>query len=206
MSDIRLNLINRSNDRNNSSIVIFQKNEATSFGELAVAWQVVNNLGQGWNHPFVYPMEMSVSASDSWGNYSPQKSAVNGQQFQVVRDPSGDILKYASQSSSQNEVEVLNALDKGAINANVYRDGKLLATKTSVAPGQKAVFQFRPTIWIGVVSQIEQGELINTAILQQVNTELSLFGIASADILMTGGGPGPSSTAFEFTLQNILYA
>ncbi|MGN7824011.1 hypothetical protein ACTJJB_28055 [Chitinophaga sp. 22536] len=206
MTDIRLNLINRSNDRNNSSIVIFQRNEATSFNELAVAWQVVRNLGQGWNHPFSYPMEMSVSASDSWGNYSPLKAAVNGQQFQVVRDPSGDILKYAGQATSQNEVEILNALDLGAVNANVYRDGKLLATKTAIAPGQKATFQFRPTIWIGVVSQVVEGQLINSAILQQINTELSLFGIASADIVMTGGGPGASSTPFEFTLQNILYA
>ncbi|NLR68446.1 hypothetical protein HGH92_29330 [Chitinophaga varians] len=206
MTDIRLNLINRSNDRNNSSIVIFQRNEATSFNELAVAWQVVRNLGQGWNHPFSYPMEMSVSASDSWGNYSPLKAAENGQQFQVVRDPSGDILKYAGQATSQNEVEILNALDLGAVNANVYRDGKLLATKTAIAPGQKATFQFRPTIWIGVVSQVVEGQLINSAILQQINTELSLFGIASADIVMTGGGPGASSTPFEFTLQNILYA
>lgn len=206
MADIKLNLINRSNDRNNSRIVIFQRNEATSFNELAVAWQVITNLGQGWNHPFSYPMEMAVSGSDSWGNYSPLKTAVNGQQFQVVRDPSGDILRYAGPSTDQNEVEVLNALDQGAVNANVYRDGKLLATKTSIAPGQKATFQFRPTIWIGVVSQVVEGQLINSAILQQINTELSLFGIASADIVMTGGGPGPNSTPFEFTLQNILYA
>ncbi|MBC9910282.1 hypothetical protein [Chitinophaga varians] len=206
MADIKLNLINRSNDRNNSSIVIFQRNEATSFNELAVAWQVVKNLGQGWSHPFAYPMGMAVAASDSWGNYSPLKAAENGQQFQVVRDPSGDILKYTGQATSQNEVEVLNALDQGAVNANVYRDGKLLATKTAIAPGQKATFQFRPTIWIGVVSQVEEGQLINSAILQQINTELSLFGIASADIVMTGGGPGASSTPFEFTLQNILYA
>lgn len=206
MADIKLNFINDSNDKNNSEIVIFQKNEATSYEEIAVAWRVIENCGQGWNHPFTYPMDMFVSASDSWGNYSPQKGASNGQQFSVVVDPSGDILKYTGQSTNQNEVEVLNALEIGAIDANVYKDGRLLATKTSVAPGQKAVFQFKPTIWIGVVSQIEEGEVMNSAILSQINTELSLFGIKSADIVMTGGGPGPNSTPFTFTLQNILYA
>ena len=37
--DIQLNFINNSNDVNNSEIVIFQKNVATDFDELAVAWQ-----------------------------------------------------------------------------------------------------------------------------------------------------------------------
>jgi hypothetical protein len=114
---------------------------------------------------------------------------------------SGDTLRLAGLASSTNEVEVLNAREKGAINANVYKAGRLLATKTSVAPGQKAVFEFKPTIWIGVASQVEEGEMINSAILSNINTEISLFGIRSADIIMTGGGPGASSTPFKFTLQ-----
>jgi hypothetical protein len=100
----------------------------------------------------------------------------------------------------------LNALELGAVDANVYKCGRLLASKTGVAPGQKATFQFRPTIWIGVASQVEQGEVMNSAILSQINTELSLFGIKNADVVMTGGGPGPNSTPFKFTLENIQYA
>ena len=48
-STIQLNLINNSNDTNNSQIVIFQKNVATSFNEIAVAWQVIQDCGQGDN-------------------------------------------------------------------------------------------------------------------------------------------------------------
>jgi len=206
MPDIKLNFVNSSNDRNNSDILIFQKNEATAYEEIAVAWRVIKYCGQNWNHPFTYPMQMCVSASDSWGNFSPQKGAANGQQFSVIENASGDILQYSGSASSQNEVEVLNALNVGAVDANIYKDGRLLATKTGIAPGQKAVFQFKPTIWIGVVSQVVEGEVINSAILSQINTEISLFGIRSADIVMTGGGPGPTSTPFVFTLQNIVYA
>jgi hypothetical protein len=206
MGDISLNFINDSNDRNNSEIVIFQKNEATSFEEIAVAWKVIENCGQGWNHPFVYPMQMSVCASDSWGNFSQQLNATNGQLFSVVEDPSGDILKYTGQSASTTEVDVLNALAMGAIDAKIYKDNRLLATKTSIAPGQKAVFEFKPAIWIGVVSQVVEGQLMNSAILSQINTEISLFGLKSANIVMTGGGPGPGSTPFTFTLQNMVYA
>lgn len=206
MADIKLLFVNDSNDRNNSEIVIFQKNEATSFEEIAVAWKVIENCGQGWSHPFTYPMEMSVAASDSWGNYSQQKGASNGQQFSVIEDSSGDILKYTGQASSKNEIEVLNALQMGAIDANIYKAGRLLATKTNVSPGQKAVFEFKPTIWIGVVSQIEEGQVMNSAILSQINTEISLFGIKSATISMTGGGGGSTATAFVFTLEDIVYA
>ena len=206
MSDIKLNFINNSNDKNNSKIVIFQKNENTSFGELAVAWRVIQNCGQGWNHPFTYPMTMTIAVSDSWGNFSQQQWASNGQKFSVQQDTSGDILKSAGASSAMNEVELVNELAIGAVNANIYKDGKLLATKTGIAPQQKAVFQFRPTLWIGVASEIEEGKVINSAILSEINTEIALFGLQSADIVLNGGGPGADSTPFRFTLQNIVYA
>ena len=48
-------------------------------------------------------------------------------------------------------------------------------------------------IWIGVVSQIEQGQVMNSAILSDINTEISLLGISRADIVMRGGGAGAVS-------------
>ena len=205
--DIKLNFINKSNDKNNSQIVIFQKNTNTDFDELAVAWKVIQNCGQESNHPFVFPMSMSVSASDSYGNYTPQQNAENGQLFTMSLKTSGDELKVETGTgTSVTEVQVLNKLARGAIAASIYKDGKMLATKTSIAPDQKAVFEFKPKIYIGAASQIVEGQVMNSAIISNINTELSLLGIASADIVMTGGGPGPSSTAFEFTLENVVMA
>ncbi len=204
--DIQLNFINQSNDANNSQIVIFQKNVATDFDELAVAWQVIQNCGQGDNHPFVFPMTMAVGGSDSYGNYTPQLPAQNGQLFTMQYTPSGDKLNQTGAGTSMTEVQVLNGLQQGAINASIYKAGKMLATKTSIAPAQKAVFQFKPTIWIGVASQIVQGQVMNSAIISNINTELSLLGIASADIVMTGGGPGQYSTPFQFNLDNVVMA
>jgi hypothetical protein len=78
-----------------------------------------------------------------------------------------------------------------------------VASKTGIAPGQKAVFEFQPKIYIGVVSQVQEGDAMNSAIISQINTQISLFGITSADIVMRGGGPGPSSTPFYFSLENV---
>ena len=201
--DIRLNFINRSDDANNSEVVVFQRNIAAGFEELVVAWLVIRYCGQGDNHPFLFPTTMQVAASDSYGNYTPHLDAHIGQLFQMVLTPSGDQLLLAGSATSPHEVQMLNALSRGAINASIYKDGKLLAVTTSIAPQQQAAFAFKPTIWIGVVSQIEQGRIMNSAIISTVNTELNLQGIASADIVMTGGGPGADATPFAFSLENI---
>lgn len=204
MEKIKLNFINKSNDTNNSSVVIFQQNAAEDFGETAIAWQVIQNCGRLDNHPFVYPFNFQVAAGDSYGNYTPQLTAYEGQAFDMITSTSGDILQLSTvPSTSATEVEIRNNLNRGAISANCYRDGKLIATKRGLAPSQKAVFEFQPRIYIGVVSQIEEGDVMNSAIISQINTEINLFGITSADIVMTGGGPGAESTAFNFTLENI---
>jgi hypothetical protein len=204
--DIQLNFINKSNDLNNSQIVIFQKNIAAGYNELSVAWLVIENCGLGDNHPFLYPEGMKVSASDSYGNYTPQLDANPGDSFAVTRTGSGDQLVQSGSATYATEVQVVNQLNQGAMNASIYKYGSVLATKTSVAPGQMAAFEFKPTIWIGAVSQVVQSQPMDSSIVQAVNTELSLLGIASADIVMTGGGPGKNSTPFQFSLQNIQMA
>ena len=152
-------------------------------------------------------MAVSVFASGAWGNYTAPQLAPEGSAFQMVLTTSGDVMKPASNpASSPQEIEVQNNLEQGAISAYCYRDGSVCAMKRNLAPGQKAVFEFKPTIWVGVASQITQGQVMNSAIISNINTEISLLGIASADIVMTGGGPGASSTPFQFNLENIQYA
>lgn len=207
MDTIKLNFINRSNDSNNSEIVIFQKNVSENADELAIAWKVIQNCGQGSHHPFNFPLQVEVSASDSWGNFTPQLPADEGQAFEMVKNKSGDVLQIAATpASSENEIEVRNQLTTGSISAYCSRDGSICAMKSDISPFQKAVFSFAPTIWIGVASQVEEGQILNSAIISNINTEISLMGIAEADIVMTGGGPGSSSTPYRFTLENVVYA
>lgn len=206
MSSIKLNFINLSNDANNSKIVIFQKNEVPAFSEIALAWKVINNCGAGDNHPFEFPLDMQLAASDSWGNYTPQMPASPGDSFEMIRTSSGDQLVTCGHSNSVVEVEVKNNLNAGSINAWIYKGGTKLAVKTNVVPGQMAAFVFKPCIYIGVVSQVEEGQVMDSAILSQVNTQFSLLGIASADIVLTGGGSGSGSQPFRFSLRNVQMA
>jgi hypothetical protein len=205
MKDIELNIVNQSEETNSLDVVIFQKNEAASPDELAVAWRVIHNLGRADSHPFTFSPYLSIGASDSYGNYTPQLVAQEGQQFSMVSSSSGDVLQFSGQSDSPGKIELVNALKQGAIGAHIYRDRLLLALKTNIAPGQKAAFAFDPVIWIGVASQVEEGEVLNSAAMSEINTEISLMGIAGADIVITGGGSGSGSTQLMFTLTNVHY-
>ena len=133
--DIKLNLINRSQDINNSQIIIFQKSVASGHDEPPVASLVISNGAPGEGHAFSFPVAVAGAAS----------------------------LHQA-------------------------------------AP------QFKPVIWIGVAPEAAPGQAPDAAALPGGHTELSLQGVVSADIVMTGGGPGRDSTPFQFALENVVMA
>ena len=178
---------NQSNDVNNSSIVIFQKNVAVNLGEMAVAWIVIENCAIGNHHPFTYTYDLEISAADSYGNFTPQIAADNGNRYQMYLSSSGNSLGLEGKGTSVSEVQLINNLPQGAITANIYWSGKLLATKTAIAPQQLAAFEFKPIIFVGVVSQVVEGKEMDSAILSSTNAQFSLLGIQSADLVLSGG-------------------
>jgi hypothetical protein len=206
MKRIKLNFINKSNDANNSDIVLFQKNTAQGQDDLCVAWKVIQNCGKGDNHPFTFPQQLTVNATDSYGNQTAELNAKQGNAFSMRKTVTGDELIPYGKAKVATEFEVTNNLPMGSITINCYRNGKLMGTSLNLVPQQLAAFQFRPVIFIGVVQNIAEGEIMNAAVLSEIYTEISLIGIASADIVMTGGGVGPQATPFYFTLENITFA
>lgn len=204
--DMKLNFINQTNDVNNTSYILFQKNIATSFAEVVVAWTVIENCGRGDNHSFTFPEAVEVGAADSDGNYSARLGAKPGESFRLVQRPSGHILEKSGAAPSPHAIEISNDLSRGGMSAYCYRDGKVVALKSNLAPDQKAIFEFKPTLWIGAATGITQGEVLDSETLSEFNTEISLLDLGSADIVATGGGAGPDARPFSFQLENIEYA
>lgn len=204
--DIQLTLINHSNDANNAHVVIFQKIPAVGVDQFPVAWRVFGPLGRGDAYPFVYPLSTGIATADSWGNYTPMMPVENGQLYGVAATSSGDALSLLGLASSPREIQCRNNLVQGAIAVSLYKSGKLWQQSASIPPGRTAVFASEPTLLISVIPGIGEGEVMDSAIVSSANAELSLLGIASADIIMTGGGPGETSTPFTFTLGNIVMA
>lgn len=202
----KLNFVNFSHDFNNSKIIIFQKNVATSSDELAIAWKTIENCGVGSSHPFDYPWDVTINAVDSYGNHTKKLLATPGQAFELKLNHSGYVLipSHTPAASSQ-DIEILNTLARGSIYAGVYRSNRLVALKHNIVPKEKAVFRFNPSIWIGVASDTQQGQEMASAVLSCIDTEIPLLGIAEADIEMRGGGAGPASHPYSFALTNVRY-
>jgi hypothetical protein len=202
---IKLTIINRSATDNIQQVALFQKNVAPGSDGLAVAWRVVADCRIDTSHFINFPVSLDIGAVDSAGNAMPPIPAQYGQTYRVDHTPAGDCLSGCG-CSGNGAVQVRNDLSEGLITADIYKDGSLLARQGGIAPGQQAAFEFKPTIWVGAVANVVEGEVMSPAALAAVNTELSLQGIASADIVMTGGGPGPGAGPYQFKLENIRMA
>lgn len=114
-------------------------------------------------------------------------------------------LNFINNSNVENNVEVV------IIQKNVATDFDERAVDWRVIrycrQGNNYPFDLpltRPTLWIGAVPHIAHGPVMNSAILSTINTELNLQGIASADIVMTGGGRGGDAMPFDYYLDNIV--
>jgi hypothetical protein len=200
--DVQLNFVNSSNDQNNSKIVVFL---APGKGSPAVAWQVIDNCGRGDNHPFVFPQTSQIAALDSSGNYSPKLDAQAGQAFAMTKTASGDELSASGGQCDQASICFTNMLGQDETTVLIYKNERLLV-RTEVPPQQTETFDVRPTIRIGAVPDVREGEMMDPAFVEMIDTEIPLQGIASADIAMTGGGPSEDWSPFVFTLQNVVRA
>ena len=204
---IILKFINKSNDRNNSDVVIFQKPTNPDYNMETIAWKVIKNCGTGDYHPFEYDFNLQINAADSWGNYTQFFDAEPGDLLKMIIDDSGDVLELnKGKSTNPDEIQVVNKLGTGSIDACCYRSNKLLCKKSNIVPGEEAIFEFHPKIYIGIISDIDEGEIMNSAIVNEINTELSLLGLKGADLTMRGGGSGDTSLPYTFSLENKVYS
>lgn len=202
--DTKITFINKSWDANNSKVVIFQENIATNLTSTTTAWKVIQHCGYNWKHQFTYTTSFDVAVVDAYENHSNFEKASFGEKWVVEQKQDGNILKRGKQNASgTNEVEIQNNLAKGSIDAQIIKDGNIVACKTGVSPKLKAAFQFEPYIYVGVHSEVVQGKALDSAILMDVNTKICLAGVNEAQLIMTGGGVGPNAVPFEFELVRI---
>ncbi|MBA2672769.1 hypothetical protein [Ramlibacter sp.] len=204
--DIALNFINDSNDAGNAKIVIYTHNALGGIDEMPVAWKVIANCAPGSSVGFVYPHAVMVGANDEAGHQTPPQPAEPGQLFAMRQTGSGWQLTQAGQAGKPDRIEILHQQGDGPIGASIYKDGRLLATRQTIMPRNTAVFRFAPVLWIGAAARVEEGRVIHRAVQAGITTRLSLQGIASADIAMTGGGSGPHAQPVQFALRNATMA
>lgn len=201
---IQLRLINDTDDFENNVCVIMQKNLLTAPTASPTAWQLIANLAPGEAHSFTFS-DLSLLVSDRNGNLTKDIPAHEGMAYQMEKDPGMLVLK--GDALEPDQIDVLNPPDEG-IGGGIYvlckRSGNLLASVFPVQLGQTASFKFDSNIFLGVITmedaqkKLSHFHVLSPDLLPYIDTEISLLGISSADIVMSGG-PG----AFTFTLENV---
>ena len=202
--DIQLNVINKSTDTNKHNIVIFNKNEIKDYEGSAVAWKVIKDFGTLDTHSFVYPSDVQLSVSDLRGYSTPRIFAGAPQVYEMARSTAGNILQRSpNRAEKLDHFEVKNNLGPAPIDVNCYKDGKLLMKKRGLLVGQKEVFSLRQLIYIAIIPQVKEGDVMSPAVVSQIKTTINLFALKSGDIVMSDAKPWDKSSAFNFSLENI---
>lgn len=205
-NDIEINFINRSTDAGKSTVVIYQQNAEMTFGAVEIAWKVIRDVGVNERISFLYSPHLEISLSNSWGDFGQLTEAKIGRAYAIVEDFSGDALVLSNkQVNNPNAIEIWNEQEHRSFDVNCHRNEDRLASVRALSPGEKTVFEFRPSLSIVVTSQtrINDGDVINPDLLLDLSTELSLDYITSADIVMTGGD-SESNEPIEFSLENVV--
>ena len=194
---INLRVINNTNDAN-LRIVLFQRNIAQGFEYPVTAWRVFNFSEIGKTFNFIYDPDLEMTLLNSPNNTISAKlnNILFGQKWIYTTE---NVLEQNGNSSSSNNFEIINQNSNSQI-VKINRSTKTI-DNVKLDQGQSEIFQYKPSFFIGVVSnQIKEGDVIPSNILSQINHEISILGIKSADIIATN-----QDQNISFTLENIKF-
>lgn len=194
-SIIQLSFHNESELKETQKIVLFQKYRVGGIQMEPVAWKVFENIDQGFYHPFQFEEvpEMVV------------KSA-NGIQIDVFSDVSYSQSYVAKPGIGGDRVvsntftfPLINQFQRDPIHVEMSKGGNVLIAPVSIAPGASAIVQFDQTLWVGITKIAKEGEVMKEEAVSYTDTGLSMAGVHTAEIVMSGGEAKP----LIFTLRNI---
>jgi hypothetical protein len=113
-------------------------------------------------------------------------------------------LNFINQSNDLNNSQIVifqkNATLSSAVVGSIQH-APVHKTISNCTPGNQHPFNLPavPSVWITAIPE----NAVHNVNTQHADFELSLLGVSSADIIMTGGGPGPNAATFSFTLTNV---
>lgn len=202
-SNIEITYINKSMNKDLPTIFVFTKNETPTFDALkeGVAWRVIPDIGRASSSQFNFPVETSVGATWQGGQNKTQVlSSTIGKRYTVSKDDTGVVLAANGNASDTKSIDVNNDVNvPNGISAELYKDGKLMMTKNIVGFGQKATFVLKPKLYWGVASEIQESQLLNSAVLNTDSFfEQDLEGVTKVTVSLNGN----AETGYSFKIEN----
>jgi len=201
-NSVKITYVNESANQDLPKIFLFLKNEIPTFDALrdGVAWRVIEDVGRGSSCQFNYPIETSVRAS--WNNGTCRTALLEssiGRRYCVTEDDTGIVITADGDAGNTRSIDVVNNIRvSGGVSADLYKDGKLMMRKNVVAYGQKATFVLHPKLYVGLASEIQEGELLSSAVLDSDHFhELDLEGLTEMKFALTGN----AKDGYQFVIK-----
>ena len=190
-TDIKITYTNKSMNKDLPTVFVFTKNETPTFDVLkeGVAWRTIPNIGRGSSSSFVFPIITEVVATWQGGMNKTQVLPSDiGKRYTVSQNDTGIVLAANGNASDTKSIDVNNDANiQDGVSASLYKDGKLMLTKKIVGYGQKATFVLKPKLYWGIASEIQESELINSAVLNTDSFfEQDLEGVTEVNISLNG--------------------
>lgn len=201
-SNIEITYINKSLNKDLPTVFVFTRNETPTFDVLkeGVAWRVLSDIGRASSSHFVFPIETYVGATWMDGqNRTQMLTSTIGKRYTVDKDATGIVLAANGNASDAKSIDINNDVNvPNGISAQLYKDGKLMMEKKIVGFGQKATFVLKPKLYWGIASEIQESQLLNSAVLSTNSFfEQDLEGVTKATISLNGNAEDGYSFKIE---------
>ena len=191
-TDINILFVNKSNDEDNSSVLVFMKPTESNLTAQSTAWQVIDNIGYNCWHKFTYTLNTSVMALWDGGNSGtfPMDTA-NGKMY-ALKPTKGGFSLDETPSTNQNtppsnEFDVVNKVSTtNGISVVAFKGGNPVLTKKIVGKGEKAEFVFHPKLFFGLCSEYQVGDVVDSAVMSEEFKEVSIEDLKSLTVTLKG--------------------
>lgn len=186
-------IIDQTSNSNAKKVVIYTRNTASGFDEYVPVWKEFFFGPQNTNHKnFNFYGDFTATG---FFNSIPifENTVIHGKKY-ILNSQSNQFELY-SDASSATEIQFLN--NKNENLCLILKKSNSTIITENITPSQQKGFTFNKTIYIAATYNLTENVDISV-----VNTQISLFGVTAADIVMTGDG---IIVPFTFSLQNIIF-
>lgn len=172
-------------------IVITKKNIASGFNEENLFW--MNYIAYKKDRTDgLFSRSMYMSVQDGYGNFHPlfipeyhNKYYINNFESVSVEGASDSVTEFSYHNSHESHNHIVT----------IYLDN-LPLSRSVVAAGATSNFRFRDTIWAYATNDLNE-----EIEWQNINTEISLLGVHSSDLVLSLSGG-----IYQWSLSNIVFA
>lgn len=200
-----LRIINQSKDQESGNFVMMQKNLLDDQASQPTFWHTYVELAPGADFPLQFDHQVELTGIDGKNYACRRLKGLKGKQVSYINDKGTKKLIVTGKAENPNRIEFINGMKEETVKAGIYRSGKRLSLIKDIRPREVVAFEFDSKILIGHIPEWKGYPKIPYNLpgkvgTENIQTELDMEGIFSADIVIRGGGDEP----YTYHLENVV--